>query len=81
MQITVRLLANYRRYLPGEHDHQAGFAHDVAAGTTLADLRAKLPIPPEDPCTFLLNGRHVESGQVLEAGDVVSVFPAAGGGD
>ena len=29
MQITVRLLASYRRYLPKDHDIQAGYVHDV----------------------------------------------------
>lgn len=81
MQVTVRLLASYRRYLPDDHDQQAGYVREITAGTALADLLAELPIPPEDPYTFLLNGRHVEGSQVLEAGDVVSVFPAAGGGD
>jgi hypothetical protein len=48
MQVTVRLLAGYRRYLPEDHDGQAGYAHEVAAGTLLADLLAELPIPTKD---------------------------------
>jgi molybdopterin synthase sulfur carrier subunit len=80
MQITVRLLASYRRYLPDNHDQHAGYAHDVAAGTTLSDLLTELPIPQEEPYTFFLNGRHADRGRTLEEGDVVSVFPAVGGG-
>ena len=80
MKVTVRLLAGYRRYLPADHDGQAGYAHEVAAGTPVADLLAVLPIPATDAFTFFLNGRHGERTQVLEEGDVVSVFPAVGGG-
>jgi len=80
MQITVRLLASYRRYLPDHHDDQAGYAHEITAGTTVADLLTQLPIPPADAYTFFLNGRHVDRSRVLAEGDVVSVFPAVGGG-
>ncbi len=80
MRITVRLLASYRRYLPEDHDEQAGYAHEVAAGTPVAELLADLPIPPTDAYTFFLNGRHADPTRVLEEGDVVSVFPAVGGG-
>ena len=80
MQITVRLLASYRRYLPDGHDEQAGYALEVAAGTSVADLLVDLPIPPTDAYTFFLNGRHADPTRVLADGDVVSVFPAVGGG-
>jgi molybdopterin converting factor small subunit len=81
MQITIRLLASYRRYLPDDHDDQAGYVHEVGAGTTVADLLVGLPIPKADACTHFVNGRHTERGRVLKEGDVVSVFPAVGGGD
>lgn len=80
MQITVRLLASYRRYLPDDHDDQAGYRYEVQPGTTLAGLLAHLPIPQEEAYTAFLNGRHAERSEVLEQGDVVSVFPAVGGG-
>ena len=30
--------------------------------------------------TFFVNGRHADRDQVLREGDVLSVFPAVGGG-
>ena len=80
MQITVRLLASYRQYLPARHNDQAGYPCLVADGALVGDLLAELPIPPDDFCTFLVNGRHAERDQVLQEGDILSVFPTAGGG-
>ena len=80
MQITVRLLASYRQYLPDHHDPRAGYPYQIEDGALVGDLLAALPIPPNDFSTFLVNGRHAERDQVLQEGDVLSVFPAAGGG-
>lgn len=80
MQITVRLLASYRQYLPDRHNSRAGYPCEVEGDALVGDLLAALPIPPDDFYTFLVNGRHAERGQVLQEGDVLSVFPAAGGG-
>jgi molybdopterin synthase sulfur carrier subunit len=80
MQITLRLLAIYRRYLPAGHDAEAGYPVEVTPGTRVADLLPSLPVPQTDAYTVLVNGRHAERDQILQAGDVLSVFPAAGGG-
>ena len=80
MEITVRLLASYRRYVPEGHDEQAGYGQELPRGSTVADVLESLPIPPGEVYTFFVNGRHAEREQVLEEGDVVSIFPAAGGG-
>ncbi len=80
MQITVRLLASYRQYLPEDHDAQAGYAHEVQPGARVCDVLADLPIPPGDVYTFFVGGRHAESDRVLHEGDILSIFPAAGGG-
>ena len=80
MRITVRLLASYRRYLPADHDANAGFAHRVEPGERVVDVLDRLPIPAGDVFTFFVNGRHAERGQALQEGDVISIFPAVGGG-
>ena len=80
MQITVRLLAINRRHLPAGYDAEAGYAIEVAPGARVADVLPNLPLPSTDAYTVLLNGRHAEQDQVLQPGDVLSVFPAAGGG-
>lgn len=80
MHITVRLLGSYRQYLPTGHDAQAGFPYPVSDGALVSDVLAALPIPSGDFYTFLVNGRHTEPDQALKEGDLLSVFPAAGGG-
>jgi molybdopterin converting factor small subunit len=80
MQITVRLIATYRRYLPAGCEAEAGYPLQVAAGSRLADVLPGLPVPPAEAPTVFVNGRHAEPDQVLQEGDVLSVFPAAGGG-
>jgi molybdopterin converting factor small subunit len=82
MQITVQLLATYRRYLPpGVDQNQADcYAHEVAPGATVGEVLTGLPLAPNELATALVNGRHAEPGQVLQAGDLLTVFPPAGGG-
>lgn len=80
MEITIRLLAGYRRYLPESHDGQGGYAQAVPPGTRVSDVLATLPMPPVPGYTFFVNGRHAERDQVLQPGDVLSVFAAVGGG-
>lgn len=80
VEITVRLLASYRRYLPADHDERAGYAVRVVPGTPAGQLLHELPIPAGDRYTFFVNGRHADRDQVLREGDVLSVFPAVGGG-
>jgi molybdopterin synthase sulfur carrier subunit len=80
MQITIRLLASYRRCLPEGHDAQAGYPLEVPAGATVGKVLPLLPIPQNEICTYLINGRHAEHGEILEDGDILSVFPAVGGG-
>jgi sulfur carrier protein ThiS len=83
MQITIRLLAHYRRYLPAGQDAAhpgAGYPHEVPPGTRVGEVLADLPLAPDDVYTFLVNGRHAAHDQPLQAGDVLTVFPAVGGG-
>ena len=80
MQITVRLLASYRKYLPDARDGDPGYRLQVEPGACVDDLLAELPVPPTEVYTFFVNGRHAERDQVLDEDDILSIFPAAGGG-
>lgn len=80
MEITIRLLATYQRYLPEGHDVRTGYGHDVASDACVGDVLGELPIPPSEAFTILVNGRHARQDQVLQAGDILAVFPSAGGG-
>jgi molybdopterin converting factor small subunit len=80
LAVTVRLLASYRQYLPLDHDEQAGYALQVAPGLLAGQLLDGLPMPAGERYTFFINGRHAERDQVLQEGDILTVFPAVGGG-
>lgn len=80
MQITVRLLASYRQYLPENSDAQSGYPLEVLNGATVGGVLPLLPVPQDEVCTYFINGRHAERDMVLQEGDVLSVFPAVGGG-
>jgi molybdopterin synthase sulfur carrier subunit len=80
MQITVRLLASYRQYLPENRHTQSGYPLKVLDGATVGNVLPLLPLPPDEVCTYLVNGRHAERNTILQEGDILSVFPAAGGG-
>jgi molybdopterin converting factor small subunit len=80
VEITIRLLASYRRYLPPGRDSAPEYCQEVASGTQVGAVLDQLPIPPGDVYTFFVNGRHAERSQPLQDGDVLAVFPAIGGG-
>lgn len=80
MDITIRLLAAYRHYLSEEYREQGAYLQHVTPGATVGEILAGLPLPPGEPFTFFLNGRHAERDQLLLANDVLTIFPAAGGG-
>ncbi len=80
MQVTIHLLVSYRRYLPAAHRGSGKYSEDIAPGTRVRDILGGLAIPPDDPGTCLVNGRHAELDQELQDGDVLTIFPAVGGG-
>ena len=80
MHVTLKLFATYRRYLPpGSVGNACDL--DVPTGTPVIDLLTRLGVPYESGASVILvNGRGVPPEQVLEAGDVMAVFPALAGG-
>lgn len=72
--IEVRLFAHFR------HNRDKVMflsAHDFDNG---AAIIAHLGISPEEVSIFLINGRHSTLAAPLQAGDIVALFPPAGGG-
>jgi molybdopterin converting factor small subunit len=47
----------------------------------VVDILAKFGLPIEGLVVVLVNGVYADLGHVLEEGDVVTAFPAMGGGD
>lgn len=75
MNITIKCFASLARFTPADAD-----AFPLAPGETVAELIARLGIPPEEIKLVFVNGNHVEVGTVLTPGDRVGLFPAVGGG-
>ncbi|HNS49766.1 MAG TPA: MoaD/ThiS family protein [Anaerolineae bacterium] len=80
MHIAVQLLGSYRSLVVDSGVGSASVSVTVAEGARVADLLAQLPVPVGTAPTALVNGRHAELDQRLMDGDVVTLFPAAGGG-
>lgn len=81
MEISVKLFATLRQYLPS--DAQEGICvMQVAAGTRVIDVFSQLGVPVERPgfAVVLVNGLQVDLNRVLQEHDVVSAFPAMAGG-
>jgi|APFre7841882590_1041340.scaffolds.fasta_scaffold293187_2 sulfur carrier protein ThiS len=85
VHIEVRTFMKFREFLPPASSD--GKAHvSLKDGATFADLLHTLGIPSEEPKLVIINGisRGVVSDtfntEILHDGDVVAIFPPAGGG-
>ena len=80
MNIEVRLFATLRDYLP------AGSASpvvrlDVTPGVSIADVLARLNIPPDEVALTVVNGRYErDRQQPLADGAVLSLWSHVAGG-
>ena len=74
MLVKVRLFATFREKRFSEKKM------DVAEAASLKDLMNILKIPAEQVGILLINGQSSLPEQKLTANDVVSIFPAIGGG-
>jgi molybdopterin converting factor small subunit len=79
MKITVKLLANYKDFLPpGTNDN--AIVLDVLHGTTVADAMSRFAVPLDDSSVIVLNGLTVDLNTPVSEGDVVTAFSAIAGG-
>ncbi len=74
MKITIKLFASLRR---GRFKSEQW---DVPEGSTVELVFDRLGLQPRDVSILRVNGRDVADGQVLGAGDIVTLFPPLGGG-
>ena len=74
VQVEVRLFAVFRE---GRFKKRM---LDLPDGSHLGDIVQHLNIPAEAVSLSLINGRHSPMDQALEDKDIVSLFPAVGGG-
>ncbi len=79
MQIYIKLLANYRSFLPeGTNGNQISI--DVPDDIPPEKILEILSIPPIPESVVLINGRTMVHGEPINEGDVLCVFSAMAGG-
>ena len=84
MIVTLKLFATLAAHLPPEarRAHQAQV--EAAEGSTVLELIDRFRVPPELCTLVLVNGHFIPrqdlAGKVLEAGDVLAIWPPVGGG-
>ena len=79
MRVTIKFLGVYRKYLPADA-RVSTFCMETPSGTRIETLLVQLPVPVEQGRVILINGRTPLSGQILEEGDTIALFPAMAGG-
>jgi molybdopterin converting factor small subunit len=74
MVVEVKLFATFRE----NRFKEKGM--ELAEGSSVAKVLAHLKIPQDQLGILLVNGRDASVGRKLAPNDVVSIFPAIGGG-
>lgn len=74
MNVRVKLFAVLRE------DRFRDREMEFAPGSSLGDALARIGIQPEEVSLPLINGRYSSLDDELQEGDVLSIFPAVGGG-
>ena len=79
MDITVRLFATLTKHLPPGSDGRTARLF-VPEGTTVGEMLDRLGVPRELTKLLMVDGVHRDADTVLQAGNVLSVFPPIAGG-
>ena len=79
MNITVRLLATFRTFLPQPSVH-ATVSLEVEEDKRVGAVLEALHLPAELPRIVLINGLYAGEDSLLTDGDIMSVFPPLIGG-
>jgi sulfur-carrier protein len=73
-QITVKLFAILRR------DYSVPDSIDLCSSRIIADIIGDIGIEEGKVTIIFVNGRHADVNEHVHPGDVLSLFPAIGGG-
>ena len=84
MQITVKLYASLRDYLPSHARRDHAVRMEFSESATLSQVVESMRLPDEQVHLVLLNGLYVEpedrARTRLSDGDAVAVWPPIAGG-
>ena len=79
MNVTLKLFADLRKFLPEGSDGQSCVL-EIDGHTTVDHLLKRMKISDQIPMIILVNYTHAKKDQILANGDVLSVFPPIAGG-
>jgi len=79
VKVEVKLFATLANYLPESSDGGSPTV-EIPDGSTVRQLVRSLGIPDRMPSVILVNGRDAAPDQVLEDGDLLTLFPPLVGG-
>jgi molybdopterin synthase sulfur carrier subunit len=80
MQIEIRLLTGFKRYLPEPDATGTTRPLEIAEPATVKDVLKELSIPVDSPKVIMINDRQGSLESLLASGDRITVFPPGGGG-
>ena len=79
MNIQIKLFASLGKYLPeGSTSKQSPLS--VPENITIKGVLEQLSIPRKMAKLIMVNGTHRKSDDVLQEGDLLSIFPPVAGG-
>jgi molybdopterin converting factor small subunit len=79
VRLEVHLFATLGAYLPRDAQGDA-VTLEIPDGSTVADVTRRLGIPRDAEVLAAINGQEADPGQLLRAGDVLTLFPPLAGG-
>lgn len=77
--VEVRFAGRLARYAPANGDGSEA-AVSALPGRSVAEVVAEIGIPSHQAFVAVVNGRTCDSGQLLAAGDRVTLLPPIAGG-
>jgi molybdopterin converting factor small subunit len=79
MQVTIRLNASLRRYIPSDAEGSP-FLLELEDGATVARVMSHLGIPDRQAQMVTVDGDQADVDTVLAEGQELSLFPPLAGG-
>ncbi len=84
MNITLKLFATLTDYLPPESRYPNVTQLELDEGATVGMVVEQKALPPKWVHLVLVNGKYIEpekrASHVLQAGDVLAIWPPIAGG-
>ncbi len=80
MQIEVKLMAQFKKYLPDPGSSNQTCSMEMKENARVEDVMNRLNISKTIPKLFMINLRYAKEDDVLQEGDKLAVYPRLSGG-